>query len=821
MRKINRLAAVIAIFGLLMGSLEPALAGGKKQKQSEVLYAQGAEAEISQKYDVALGFYEKALAADPTNISYRLATIRVRFEASQKLVETGMNLRQQGKFQEALAMFQKAFAVDPASTIADQEMRRTYQMMERQKNAAKDDAAAKPENAGLTPAEFAKQEALKRSASMLSVPELKPLSRQVTSLKMVNQPPRVLYETLGKLTGINVLFDSEYQDQSKRFSIDLSNTTLDEALDYVALLTKTYWKPLSANAIFVTNDNATKRRDYEEHVTRIFYLQNLTSTQELQEVMTAMRTVTDVRKVFPVNSQSAIVVRGTADQVALAEKVLYDLDKPKSEVVVDVMVMEANKDKTRDIALTPMYTGKPGIGASIAFTPRNDPTLGTGTGTGAGSGSSTSGNGVIRLGSVASLNANDWSVVLPGALLQALAKDSTTKVMTTPQVRATDGQKASLRLGDRYPYATGSFQPGVGTVGVSPLVSTQFQFADIGINVDVTPRIHGTDEVSMQIELEISNIADRIDVGGLTQPVIGQRKISHVIRVREGEVTLIGGLMQATNSKTKSGVPGLMNLPFIGKLFTSDSIENKNAELVVALIPHIVRAPEITPESLRPIATGTDTIWKINYAPLKETSPAPVQQPKPPMPGALKSIPGVQTPGVQPASPAPPQRPPEAAPVQQAAPQNPESPGLARPSAVAGGPTLVLIPSAQELAPGGSLTVNVQLDEVTDLFAAPMKIKYDNKVLKLVEVTRGGFLTSDGQQATFSETKVEDPGGAVISMNRIAGAGGISGSGVLVTLKFQAVGKGTSTISFDEAALRDARLQDIQVALPSIAVTVK
>ncbi len=167
-----------------------------------------------------------------------------------------------------------------------------------------------------------------RAASITAAPELRPLSANVTNLKMANQTVKVLYETLGKLTGVNVLFDSDFVEPTKKFSIDLTNSTLEQALDYVAILSKTFWKPLSANAIFVTKDDVTKRRDYEEHITRVFYLQNITSAQELQEAMTAMRTVTDVRKVFPFNSQSALVVRGTAAQIALAENVLMDIEKP-------------------------------------------------------------------------------------------------------------------------------------------------------------------------------------------------------------------------------------------------------------------------------------------------------------------------------------------------------------------------------------------------------------------------------------------------------------------------------------------------------------
>ncbi|WP_394766631.1 cohesin domain-containing protein [uncultured Paludibaculum sp.] len=813
MPKMNRLAVLGAVCGLAILAISLPLASAANKKAERFL-EQGRMAETNREYDKALELFEKAVAADPRDSAYLLALRRVRFAAGQSHVDAGQKLRREGKLTEALAEFQRAFAIDPASAIAEQEMRRTNAMIEREK--AKEENPKSPASAaaeaGATPSDVARRDAEQRASRIMAVPELKPISQEILGLKMANQGVKVLYETLGKVAGINVLFDSEFQDQQKKFSVDLSNTTLDQALDYLALLTKTFVKPLSPNTIFVTQDNVTKRRDYEEQVTRIFYLQNLTSPQELQEVMTGMRTVTDIRKVFPVNSQSAIVVRGTADQVALAEKVLLDLDKAKPEVVVDVIVMEANKDKTRDLAITPVSGGKNGFSSSITFTP---------------GGSSDS--SAVSLRSLSSLGSGDWSATVPGALVQALMKDSSSRVLTSPQVRATDGQKASLRLGDRYPYATGSFQSGVGSVGVSPLVSTQFQFAEVGVNLDLTPRIHSNDEVSMQVEFEISNIRDKVDVGGLTQPVIGQRKVSHIIRVREGEVTLIGGLMQATQTKVRSGVPGLMQIPILGRFFSSDSIENINSDLLVALVPHIVRGPEVTAENVRSIATGTESIYKLNYVPRKE-------EPKKVTPGAAKppaapagpaGLPMMQTPKPQ-APAAPGTETPRSAVENQPVPAiqtnpgvSPDNPGLGRPTAGPGTPALMLKPSASNVNAAENFTVTLQVDNVTDLFTAPMRVKYDNKVVKLVEVNKGDFMGGDGQQVTFSESKVDAQGLAIINMNRLPGAGGISGSGTLLTLKFTAVASGSTEISLTDLTMRDARLQSISVTPPVTTVTVK
>jgi general secretion pathway protein D len=798
MRKMNQLAAILAILVLAFGL--PAEAGNRK---GDKFLAEGKKAEARGDYDTALDFYERALALDPSDAAYLLHVRRTRFVAAQRHVDLGQQLRREGKLEEALAEFRKAFTMDPGSTIAEQELRRTNQMIEREKKRQGASGEAQPEEErGLTEAELARREAQRRSARLLDMPELKPASRRISGLKIVNQTSRVMYETIGKLAGINVLFDPDFQQQdTRRYTLDLNNLTLDEALNYVSLITKTYYKPLSRNTIFVTQDNPTKRRDYEEHITRVFYLQNVYNNQELTEVMTAMRTVTDVRKVFPVNSQYAIVVRGTADQLALAEKVLLDLDRAKPEVVVDVLVMEANRTRTRDLALTPLSSGKPGLGSPVSF---------TGGGT----------SGAVPLNQVRDLGAGDWSVVVPSFLVQALLSDRQTRVLTSPQVRAVDGQKATLRLGDRYPYATGSFTPGlgVGGPGFSPLVQTQFQFADVGVNIDVTPRIHG-DDISLQVELEISNIRERIDVGGLSQPVIGQRRVAHLIRAREGEVTLIGGLMQANVSRTRSGVPGLMNLPVIGRLFSSENLENANSDLLVALIPRVVRSPEITADSLRGVASGVDQIYRVSFAPEEEEEepkPAPARQPGEPVRTPL--VPGTPAPArpqTMPAAPgtapAVPLAPPSAPPAQ---------PPAAEPPAAAPGPRLTLLPSASEAQLNSTVTVRLLVDNVSELFSAPLRIRYDQQVLRLLDVQRGPFLSGDGAQVTFSDSRDESSGLVIVNMNRVPGSGGMTGSGVLLELRFQAVGRGDATVRLEDVTLRDARLEPITTASPSVAIRI-
>jgi general secretion pathway protein D len=781
---LRQLGKFLLIFIILVASVEA------KNSAAEKLYKQGSDAEVHKEYDKALDLYEKAYAIDPRNSQYQMGMRRVRFQAAMAHIDRAEKIRTSGKLEDALNEFQKAYAIDPSLSLAEQEIRRTREMIEKEKKKkdSPGQASAPESDRGLTPGQKSMKEMEQKAASIMAPPELKPITRQISTLKMNNQPIRVLYETVGKLAGINVVFDSEIQPPpggKTTFTIDLSNTTLEEALDYLAVQTRTYWKPLSTNTIFVTNDNVQKRRDFEDYVVKIFYIRNSTTLQELQEISTTVRSVTEIRRAFTYGAQNAILVRGTADQVALAEKLILDLDKPKSEVVVDVIVMEANRGRIRDLAATVTTGGVPGIKLPITYGTPTTTTTGTDTTT-------TTTVGSIALNKLTSLGTGDFSVAVPGFLFEAVLSDSTTRVLQQPQVRAVENQKASLRIGDKIPYATGSFGGGLGSsvgVGVSPLVSTQFSFAEVGVNVDMVPKIHGRDEVSMHIELEISNVSGRVDIGGVSQPIISQRKIAQDIRVHEGEVNLLGGLMQTQDQKLVAGIPWLANLPILGVLFGSHHTEKNNGELVIALIPHIIRSQDYTDVNLRGIAAGTDQTVKLNYLPKPEPAPEAPAPPQAATPTA--PAPTVPAPGTPPASP------------------------------IAGATRLFFNPEVVQTQLGGIGTVALQVENATDLAAAPMKLKFDPKVLKLTAVRQGNLLGGDGQKVNFSENTLNDSGDTTITLNRLPGTGGINGSGALVTLTFQTVGRGTSTVSLTDIGLKNSQMQPINAAIPSLTVTVQ
>ncbi len=618
MRVSKWLATIPALAALLCLLAPVTQARGRKADQ---LFAQGRQAEQAKNYDTALEFYEKALQADSSDQVYQMAYRRVRFQAGQAHVDQAKKIRDEGKLEEALAELQKACVIDPASPVARQELLRTMQMIERAKKEN-----LKPEERGRTLAAEARRQAEERLGAVLSVPELKPLSPLPQNLKINNQPPKVMYETVCKLAGINVLFDPDQgaQPATKPQSLELTNATLEQALDYLAMLTHTFWKPVSTNAIFVTQDSANKRNEYEEQVARVFYINNAGGQQELTEIMNGLRlTMTNLR-ISPVTSQNALVVRGTADQVALAEILIRNLDKPKAEVVVDVIVMEVNRSNSRDLGASLISGSTNGISIPIGFTPR---------------GATDTSSGAVSLTRLGSISGGDFSTTLPGATLEAFMNDSNARILQSPQVRAIDNMKASLKIGERQPYSTGGFQPAFGSVGggtggagFNSLYSS-FQFLDVGVNVDITPKVHGSEEVSLHVELDISNIKERIDIAGISQPVVGRRLIIHDIRLKEGEVSLLGGLVQQQESKSISGIPGLASIPVLRRLFTSENITRSESELLIALVPHIVRTTELDGLSYKGIASGN-----LNTVRLSFTQPPQAAGEPPVVAGAIDAL---------------------------------------------------------------------------------------------------------------------------------------------------------------------------------------
>ncbi len=387
----------------------------------------------------------------------------------------------------------------------------------------------------------------------------------------------------------------------------------------------------------------------------------------------------------------------------------------------------------------------------------------------------------------------DYSLTLPGATASAILTDNRTKIIQDPEVRVSDGEKATLTVGSRVPVATGSFQAGVGVgVGggagvVNPLVNTQFQYLDVGVKVDVTPRVHPDGDVSMKLSVEVSQITGTSSIGGINQPVIGTKKVEHDIRLKDGEVSVLGGLLERTETKDVNGYPGLADLPLARYLFSNNSKEIEEDEVLIVLTPHIIRFPSISAENLRTVAAGTDTNARV----YRESDEAPPTSGRANVAGA----PAGQV--VAPAAPSAPQ--------------------------VNGSPAAQIHfdPALANLKRGDTTTLGLAISNVNDLYSIPLLIHYDPAVISVEDVRNGGFLAGGTQEIAIVQRIDQQRGEVVVSATRQPNTPGVNGSGTLLGIVVRGVAPGSTTLQILQVNARDSQQRNIPVVSGEATIQVQ
>lgn len=761
------------------------------------LYKKGQAAEARQDYDTAFDFYQKANAKNPRDIAYRAALYRIRTSAAGMHVTNGRKLLEAGNQPGALAEFLHASVLDPSNEAARQEIAK---LQAKSGSAAPQGQTPEPEAAG------EQQEIDSMGAPIV----LKPISNEPLTLHMT-EDAKVVYEAVGKAAGINVLFDPDYN--SKRIQVDLNNVSLMDALRIVGTMSSTFWRPITANTIFVAQNTRIKRTELDSQAVQTFYLSNAWQQNDLNDVQTALRNVITNAKFFGVASQNAIVMRGTPDEILLAQKIINDLDKARAEVVVDIAVMEVSKNWERNLGIAwPSSFG-------VTLQP---PCTGTNCSSGSGGTATTISPTLYDL---AHLKASNFAVTVGSATLNLLLSNSNTKVLQSPRIRATDDQKATMKIGSRIPIATGSYQTGAATAVVSSLVNTQFQYQDVGVQIEMTPTVHFDHEITLKIKIEVTAQSGSVTISGVTEPILSQRVIDQVIRLREGEASLLGGIQSNQDNQSSTGIPGLGALPILRYIFGSKDHTVADDDIVFAVVPHIVRTQELDQANLRPVDTGSGQTIDLRLA---DSAVAGSVSNAPPTvrPASLQvPVATVQSASADAAAPA------LMAQVNAAAQNASTPPPVANPTAT---PPTAVQPSAQAnaggsafafnvppgpLANGSSFQVPIVLNSATDVASVPVQIQYDPAKLALVNVAGGDLLNRDGQAAALIH-RDDGPGNLTVVASRPPGAAGISGSGTVCVLTFQAKAAGTTSLTMTRTGAVDSKQQPltIQPAQASIVI---
>ncbi|PYV34323.1 MAG: hypothetical protein DMG22_06645 [Acidobacteria bacterium] len=526
------------------------------------------KAELRKDWDTALVNYQKALASQPENAKYVIHERLCRTNAAIFHVKRGQSLFAGGRVDDAAGEFQKAVSIDPSNLAAAAELNKVLAIQAEGKKQRETNL----------------KEALKaREGEGVPVGvTLKPLSEEPIGRFKLSGPSNTVFTTIGKMAELNVAFSSEFHPVP--ITEDLANVKIGDILSIACFQTKTFYKVITPNTILLIPDTPANRRIYEDEIVKTVYLTNPLAATDRAAITTALKQIMGMQKIIENPDTNAIILRDTPERVEEAERLIHDLDRGKAEILIEVQVVEADRDRVRDLGLTPATVSAsgsvtPGIQAGVAFSPTSGTTL-------------TLGN----------LSYRDYSVLLPSAAANAVLNDSRSHILQSPQVRTTDGQKATLHIGSRIPYATGSFLPsfggtagggqgGVGGVGL--LASTQFQFQEVGVNLDLTPRLEPDGQIAIHALVDISSVGPSQSFGGgLSEPTFNQRKIEHDIRLKEGEVSLLGGLIQTTETNSVSGTPILGDVPLLRYLFSTTHHERLETEVLVMLTPRIIRLPE-------------------------------------------------------------------------------------------------------------------------------------------------------------------------------------------------------------------------------------
>ncbi|MCU1331098.1 MAG: hypothetical protein JWM08_90 [Candidatus Angelobacter sp.] len=717
--------------------------------KSREAFRQQDRADTSQSVDDSLRKSDNAQKKDPGNAQYKLDGYRVRFEAAQFHVTQGIRHLEKNESRLALREFETALSIDPSCMIARQELEYTKQLIAAKPTQGQGSPSAAPSDKQQAATIAAAPERGQQDSSLMEQPPaLNPMSKEPVTLKM-NEDSRIVFRTIGKLAGVNVIFDPEFPE--KKISIDLVNVTIQQALRVACLEAKAFWKPVTSNIIMVFPDVSTRRRQEEEQILKKIYLQHIQTPQELTEITSGVQQMLELRHVQALPRDNAILIRDTPDKILLASRLIKDSDRGRAEVVVQISVLQVRRDRARSLGI------QPGSRTTLAFAPAA--ALGPA--------------GAVGLDKLAQISQGDFALTIPNAVASALMTDSSTKIIQNPQIRVSDGESARLRVGDRVPVATGSFQA---TAGLGPVVNTQFQYIDVGVNIDIAPHVHPDHSVSMKLGVEVSSVNGNVNIGGVEQPVISQRRIEHEIRLQEGEVSILGGLAERSQSKSVSGWPGLSRLPLLRYLFSGEDVNSSENEVLVVVTPKLVRVRELAQESLQALSVGTDTEIMLRQ---QDDVVAPQ------VVSLKQNADWSETRGINSSTASPSDNP----------------------------STVRVEPATIAVKPGETTVLQVHLENVEDLFSASVLMKYDPQLISIEDVQHGDFLSGGTQEVAIVQRIDKEKGEARIFTTRQPNTAGVNGKGVLLSLVVRRLTSSPASMQLMEVGVRNSRQKSLPVRI--------
>ncbi len=790
MRHSNATIAAIVVMAVLAG----ACATGNAFKRGDTAARAG-------DWDAAVVHYRQAVQADPDNVQYKIALERAMLSAAGIHIDAARLAEARGQLDVALREFRMASEYDPPNRAIAGKVLEIERKLRDQIEASR-------------PRPTAAQ--LRQSARAGAPPPLFNFNSIVQPIRFQQASLRDIFNFIGEATGINVTYDSTYQDRV--YTVNLIEVTLEQALQQIVSANGLFYKVMNPKTIMIIPDNAQKRAQYEEQVIVSFPLSYIDSQELAQTINQVIRPVGQALApaVTANKNTNTVTIRATTAMMAIIERMIETLDKPRAEIVVDVQILEVSRTRAQQFGLD---LGTYQINA--VFSPERDPRI--------VGGDTTTDNGTtlnprpFNLNTISrGVSTSDFYLAVPSAVIRFLETDSETKVIAKPQLRGAEGSELKLNLGEDIPVPSTTFTPlAQGGANFNPL--TSFTYRPVGVTVQMTPRVSVEGDIQIKLMIESSNLGAGITIAGQELPSFGSRRVETDLRLREGESTLLAGLLQEQQRKQLSGLPWVMHLPVIKQLFSANDNSIQQSDVVMLLTPRIVRSREFTATDLGPIFIGTQSNLGLSGPPPligqpADAAPEPAQigagaplapagqAGVPAVPNAAAAVPPAQppAPGTAPA-PAPAQLQPTAAATipganAQGVPVPPPGAAVPGPTSMSGGQIVVSVPGPEFRLGGGPYLVPLSITGASQLSGVTLTVTYNPAVLRLVNVQEGSFMRAGGVGASFSQQPDPVAGRVDIAIVRRGDLTGVAGTGLLAGLLFEPVAAGPANLAVTGSA---------------------
>jgi general secretion pathway protein D len=776
-----------------VGALLAGLCLGAAACASSSAYNRGREAWIKGEWDQAVVSFREALQEHPDRTDYKGALQQAMQTASMAHLKAAREADEKGDLEVAVVEYRKVYEYDPSNRNS---MLRAAEIEKELRERAE---AARPRPA---------IEAMRETARQRSAPPLlNPASRDPLEIKFSQAGSQDVLTFIGKATGINVIFESTFRPA--QITVDLTGLSLEEALTQVMSASNNFYKVVNPRTIMVIPDTPPKRAAYEEQVIRTFYLSHADATDLVQTVQQILQLpgLPVQPRVLANKTQNSLTVRASDRVMNIIDQVVRNNDKPRAEIVVDVEIIEVNRARAKEVGLN---LSQYSVGA--IFSPEAPPSSGEG------------GTSVppFNLNTITrGISAADFYLTVPQAVVNFLASDNNNKIIAKPQLRGMEGKTITLDLGDEIPVPSTTFG-GLGGGGLTTIPINQFNYRTVGLKVKMTaPRVTLEGEIVSELEVESSTLGANIDIAGQSLPTFGTRRVTTVIRMREGESLMLAGLLREDQRKALTGFPGLLRTPILRRIFGNTVDQVTQTDIVFLLTPRLVRSSEVTQENLDPIYIGSQQNLGLTGAPPLIAVDPSAQAPAPntpagtappaapvavPQPVATMPVVSPQTgqvtstPSVLPATPPPAAAPPTpATPVPEAPPATPQAAATPPPApSPAPPPTArlaITTPGPQFAVGGGPYTVPITIAGAQRVSTISVSVTYNPSVLRVRTVQPGTFLAQGGVTPTF--TQQVDPGAGRVDLTALRPGDqvGATGTGLVATLVFEAIAPGQSAIT--------------------------